>query len=665
MRFEPFNSVYERWDGSQDRPELPGEEIFDEIRDSLLYHGDVASALKDLLSEGIEDRNGIRTAGIREIVERLAAKRREILSRHDPNGVLGEISEALDAVVEIERDAIESQMGSLASKDDLASSQARDELRSKQIELSALGGDPNSRLRFLKNYRFVSPEADALFKELVQGTSQQLLDAFFNSMKRGLSSHDEQSLKRSREMLSDLNDLLAKFRAGQETDVEFRRFMEKWGDDFPPGIDSVERLIEFLSSQMTAASAMFNSLDPAQRRELMELSQRLLDDMDLSWEMSRLSENLTSLTGGGAPRYGFHGDEPFGLGEAPGIFSELGEISDMETFLRQVHSPFDLARLDLDRLQQMLGKDARDALERLSRAAASLEEAGYLSVGDGHMELTPKAMRQIGESALREIFSTLDRTRIGDHSLTRSGVGTDLEYDTKPYEFGDPFSLNINKSIRNALVRNGGGTPVRVLPEDFEIERTEQVTRTSTALLLDLSLSMPLRDNFLTAKKVAVALHSLITGKYPKDSLSIIGFSEVARRIEPWQLPEVSWDYVYGTNMEHALLLARENLRYQQGRKQVIMITDGEPTAHILPGGEVFFSYPSTPETIAATMKEVMRCTREGIVINSFVLDSTRQLRSFMDRLTAINKGRVFYTDPDDLGHFVLVDYLANRSAAL
>ena len=245
--------------------------------------------------------------------------------------------------------------------------------------------------------------------------------------------------------------------------------------------------------------------------------------------------------------------------------------------------------------------------------------------------------------------------------MIKKGIAN-LEYDTKAYEFGDSFNLNINKTIRNALLRTGAQVPVKVIPDDFEVEKTEKLARASTVLLLDLSLSMPLRDNFLTAKKVAMALHSLISTKYPKDFLSIIGFSEVARRIEPGALPEVSWDYVYGTNMEHAMLMAREILLFQDGHKQIIMITDGEPTAHIMADGEVFFSYPSSPETISATLKEVMRCTREDIRINTFVLDATQELRRFMEKFASINKGRVFYTDPDNLGKFVLVDFLANRS---
>ncbi len=664
MGYEPFNFIYERWDGTQDSSGLDGEELFDEIRDSLLYHGDVAAALKKLLSDGFRDRNGNRTSGLKDMVERLAERRREILSQHDPGGMLQEISDALEDIVQTEEKAIEVGIDELADRSDSAAQKAREDLNTKGLELATIGTDPVSRMQGLKAYEFVSPEAEKAFEDLLERISKQLLDSFFNSMKRGIESQgkDSTSMAQTREMLADLNSLLSNYREGKDVGTQFTDFMGKWGDNFPSGIESVEDLIDFMSAQMRAASAMFNSLSPQQRRELMELSQALLDDLDLGWQISQLSDNLAPFMGPGTPRYGFYGDQPMSLGDAPEVFSELGALSDLESFLRHVSSPDDLADVDLEELEKALGKDAREALERLAKVAAALTEEGLVSSDDSRLILTPKGLRRIGESALSELFSKGDDSRLGDHALAKSGTGNDLEYDTKAYEFGDSFNLNINKTIRNALLRTGAQVPVKVIPDDFEVEKTEKLARASTVLLLDLSLSMPLRDNFLTAKKVAMALHSLISTKYPKDFLSIIGFSEVARRIEPGALPEVSWDYVYGTNMEHAMLMAREILRFQDGHKQIIMITDGEPTAHIMADGEVFFSYPSSPETISATLKEVMRCTREDIRINTFVLDATQELRRFMEKFASINKGKVFYTDPDNLGKFVLVDFLANRS---
>src|SRR4029079_4482747 len=234
--------------------------------------------------------------------------------------------------------------------------------------------------------------------------------------------------------------------------------------------------------------------------------------------------------------------------------------------------------------------------EKLSELAQMLEEAGLIEQKEGRLELTPAGIRKIGKNALRELFSKLAQDKVGQHEMNRTGIGHERAYETKPYEFGDPFNLSIERTIRNAIARSGGGPPVRLSPDDFEVERTETLVRSSTVLMLDLSLSMPMRDNFLAAKKVAMALHSLISSQFPRDFLGIVGFSEVARELKPEQLPEVSWDFVYGTNMQHAFVLSRRMLARQTGTKQIIMITDGEPTAHIMSNGEVFFNYPPVRE---------------------------------------------------------------------
>jgi uncharacterized protein with von Willebrand factor type A (vWA) domain len=183
--------------------------------------------------------------------------------------------------------------------------------------------------------------------------------------------------------------------------------------------------------------------------------------------------------------------------------------------------------------------------------------------------------------------------------------------------------------------------------------------------MVDLSLSMPMRDNFLAAKKVAIALHTLISTKFPRDFLGLVGFSEVAREIKPQDLPEVSWDFVYGTNMQHGLMLARRMLAHRAGTKQIIMITDGEPTAHIIPDGAgsftVDFNYPPTAETVRVTLTEVVRCTRAGITINTFMLDANRSLQGFVEQMTKLNRGRAFFTTPETLGDYVLVDFLEHR----
>jgi uncharacterized protein with von Willebrand factor type A (vWA) domain len=312
-------------------------------------------------------------------------------------------------------------------------------------------------------------------------------------------------------------------------------------------------------------------------------------------------------------------------------------------------------------VRDLMGDDAADALDRLAQLTKMLEDQGLVQQKEGRLELTPKGLRSIGNNALRDLFSKLAKDTAGQHQLHRLGTGHERTYDTKPYEFGDPFQLDLHRTVRNALRRNGPGTPVRLSPDDFEIERTEHLTKSSTVLMLDLSMSMPMRDNFLPAKKVAMALHSLITSQFPRDYMGLVGFSETAYVLTPEQLPEVSWDFAYGTNMHHGFTLARQMLSRQTGTKQIIMITDGEPTAHIEPGGNVFFNYPPVQATVEATLREVMRCTREGIRINTFMLDANHGLKAFVEQLTAINRGRAFFTDNQTLGDYVLVDFIEHK----
>ncbi|MDQ4098857.1 MAG: hypothetical protein M3144_13450, partial [Actinomycetota bacterium] len=335
----------------------------------------------------------------------------------------------------------------------------------------------------------------------------------------------------------------------------------------------------------------------------------------------------------------------------------------LEGLLAGATSPGALAEVDPDVVRDLLGDEGARSLERLAELARMLEDAGLTERREGRLELTPRALRRIGQNALADVFARLSRDRLGRHPEDREGPGHERAHTSKPYEFGDPFNLDIERTIRNAVSRSGRGVPVRLDPADFEVGQTEASTRTSTVLLLDLSLSMPMRDNFLAAKKMAMALHALISARFPQDYLGIVGFSELARPLRPQDLPEVSWDFVYGTNMHHALLLARQLLTRQPGTRQVLMVTDGEPTAHLLPGGDVYFHYPPTAATLEATLAEVLRCTAEGIRINTFLLDATERLQAFVERLASINRGRVFLTTPDTLGSYVLVDFLEQKRA--
>ena len=491
------------------------------------------------------------------------------------------------------------------------------------------------------------------------------MQSYFNQMSGSLQDMDASQMQRMKDMFNELNQMLEMREQGQDTQPAFEQFMERFGDFFPDNPQTLDELLEQMAQQMAAMQQMLNSMTPEQRAQLQSLMDQLMEDMDLRWQMDRLAQNLQNAfpQAGWDRRYNFSGQDPLNFAEAAQLMNELGDIDQLENLLRRATNPGALADVDIDRARELLGDDGAKSLERLAELAKLLEEAGLIENKEGRMELTPRGLRKIGQNALSDLFSKLTKERMGRHQVDPSGVGHERAYETKPYEFGDPFNLHIEKTVRNALTRTGGGVPVRLAPDDFEIERTETLTRTSTVLMLDLSLSMPMRDNFLAAKKVAMALHSLISSQYPRDFLGIVGFSEVARELKAEQLPEVSWDFVYGTNMQHGFQISRRLLGRQTGTKQIIMITDGEPTAHIMSNGEVFFNYPPVRETVDATLAEVNKCTRDGIRINTFMLDATSYLRDFVEKLTRMNGGRAFFTTPENLGDYVLVDFIEHKRA--
>lgn len=657
---------YSRWDGTQVGFDFGADDVFGELTDELLQHGDVNQALRRLLQRGFTDRNDEHIAGMRELLERLRQRRQELLDNHDLGGAYEDIARRLRDVVDEERAGIDQlEQAARDSGDQRRQEVASEAATERRMHLDLLPPDLAGQVQSLQAYDWTSPQAQEHFEQLMDELRQEMLQSQFNQMSEAMSNVSPESLARTREMFDQLNQMLEAREAGQDTDRMFEEFMERYGDMFPGNPESLDELLQQMAAQMAAMSQLMASMSPEQRAQLQALSDALLEDMDLRWQVERLGANLR----GAFPQLGwdqsrgFQGGDPLGFAEAASMMNELGDLDALEHLLSQAANPGALADVDIERAEQLLGPDAARSLEQLARMTKQLQEAGLIDQREGRLELTPRGLRQIGRNALADLFSRLVKDRMGRHSVDRVGIGHERTYETKAYEWGDPFNLSIERTVRNAVSRSGSGTPVRLSPDDFEVERTETLTRTSTVLMVDLSLSMPMRDNFLAAKKTAMALHSLITTQYPRDYLGLVGFGELARELRPQDLPEVSWDYTYGTNMQHALVLARRLLAHQTGTKQVIMITDGEPTAHLLPGGEPFFSYPPAPETVQLTLEEVVRCTREHITINTFMLDATGYLRAFVEKMTQLNRGRAFFTTPETLGDYVLVDFLDQKRA--
>lgn len=653
---------YSRWDGTQTGFEFDAFDLLGEITDDLLYHGDLNAALRRMMQSGFNDKNGERLQGIREMLENLRRRRKDNLDRYDLGGVYDDIAQELRDVVESEFNALQYLLEQARNSGDQRRQDVVEQsVAEKQIELDMLPPDLAGQVRELQNYEFTSAEAEQRFGELLDRLRQQLMQQYVNQMAGAMQNLTPEDIARMKDMMSELNRMLEQREAGEEPD--FEGFMDRYGDFFPENPETLDELLEVMAQRMANMSAMLNSMTPEQRAQLQGLSQQLLEDMDLAFQADQLSRNLQAAfpNMGWDRQMQFRGQDPLGFAEAAAMMEELGDIDQLENLLRGATNPGALAEVDIDRARQLLGDDAAKSLDRMSELAKMLEDAGLIENKEGRFELTPRAIRSLGQNALNELFKKLSKDQMGQHQFNRSGIGHERNYDTKPYEFGDPFNLNIERTVRNAIQRQGGGTPVMLTPDDFEVERSEQLTRSSTVLMLDLSLSMPMRDNFLPAKKVAMALHSLITGQFPRDYMGIVGFSEVARELTAEQLPEVSWDFVYGTNMQHGFAIARKLLAKQSGTKQIIMITDGEPTAHIMENGEPFFNYPPVRETVDATLAEVMRCTREGIVINTFMLDANSYLQNFIERLTEMNRGRAFFTTPETLGDYVLVDFIEQK----
>ena len=656
--------TYSRWDGTQTGFEFDAEAAFDELTDELLYHGDVNAALRRMMQDGLQDRNGEQLQGLRELLERLRDERQQRLDAHDLGGVYDEIKAELDDIIDEERHAIENALNDAQrSGDQRRAENAHSAADERNMRLDLMPDDLAGKVRELDAYNFESAEARRRFEQLMERLREQLSQQMVDQMSGAMQDMTPQDMSRMKDMMAALNEMLEKHQRGE--DAGFEEFMEEYGDFFPENPENVEELLEQMARRMSAMQAMLNSMTPEQRAQLQQLSEQLMEDMDLQWQMQQLSGNLQQMFPqmNWEQSYDFEGQDPMGFTQAMQAMQDLGDLDQLENLLRNATNPGALAEADMDRVRDLMGDDAARSLERLAELTELLEQAGLIQQKEGRLELTPRGLRKIGANALRELFAKLTKDAIGQHETSSLGHGHERTYDTKPYEYGDPFQIDLNRTIRNALRRQGGGTPVLLEPDDFEIERTEHLTRSSTVLMLDLSLSMPMRDNFLPAKKVAMALHSLISSQFPRDYLGLVGFSETARVLTAEQLPEVSWDFVYGTNMHHGFTLARKLLARESGTKQIIMITDGEPTAHITPDGQPFFNYPPVRETVEATLREVVRCTKEGIRINTFGLGADGSLRAFIERMTEINRGRAFFTTPENLGDYVLVDFMEGKRA--
>ena len=533
----------------------------------------------------------------------------------------------------------------------------------KRNFLENLPGDLGGAVKELQNYEFLDPEAQHEFQELMEMLKKAMTDTFFKDLSDRVNNMSPEDMQRMKDMINDLNKMLSEKMSGGDPD--FQQFMDKYGDmfgDSPP--QNLEELVDQMQHQAAQMQSLMDSMPPGMREQLQDLLQDKIGDPGLRAGLSELAANLEFLQPMRDLRnqYPFRGDEELDLQAAMELMDKMQGMDELERQLERTQYGADINEIDEDRLKEILGEEANETLQQMKQLLEVLEEAGYIRKKGNGWELTPRGTRKIGQKALGEIYSELKKDSAGKHMTLEPGRGGERVDDTKIYEFGDPFHLHLQKTLMNGMYRDGPSVPARIQPEDFEVYRSELVTQTHTVMMVDLSWSMALRGSFQAAKKVAMALNNLISSQFSRDSLDIIGFSAYARALKPEQLPYVRWDEsVLGTNMHHAFMLAQKMLsKHTQGTRQIILISDGEPTAH-LENGRSYFAYPPSPITIRETLKEVKRATKKGIIINTFMLDRNYYLKEFVNQLAKINKGRVFYTTPDKLGEYILVDYVGQK----
>ncbi|MCH7522337.1 MAG: VWA domain-containing protein [Chloroflexi bacterium] len=688
-----FRFRYSEWDGSQEIGPLDPDDILAGLTDDLMNFGDLQHALRNLLQRGMRNPLGQRMQGLRDILQQLRQQRRQMLDRYNLDSVFEDIKKRLDEVIELEKGTLDSrlqkaerqlqggdsplqafeeavkpsQQEPTAEEQERLSQMLKDIVEKKKNTIDNLPEDVGGQVKELQNYEFMDPEAGTKFQELMEMLKKAMMDTFFKDIYNQIANMSPEEMARMKEMIRELNEMLSEKMAGGQPD--FQGFMDKYGDlfgDNPP--QSLEQLIEEMQQQASVMQALLDSLPPEMRQQLQDLLMDKVGDLDLQRQLQELSINLDILYPSRElqNQYPFRGDEELDLLQAMSLMDNLQDLDGLEKELERTQYGGDLEDIDEEKLRELLGEEAAETLKQLKEFLEILEEAGYIRRKGKAWELTPKGVRKIGEKALGEIYTQLKKSSFGKHALPERGTGGERADETKRYEFGDPFHLNLGETIMNAVLREGPQVPVRLNKDDFEVFRSETLTTTTTVMMLDLSWSMALRGSFQAAKRVALALQNLIRTQFPKDSLYILGFSAYARELRPDELPYVRWDEsVLGTNMHHAFMIAQKLLaRHKVGTRQIIMISDGEPTAH-LEHGRSYFAYPPSPITIRETLKEVRRCTQKGIVINTFMLDRNYYLKEFVNQIAKMNKGRVFYTTPEKLGQYLLVDYVSQKRKRL
>ena len=638
---------YGPYDGGPDplAPPFDLRVAIDRIGDDVLNGSSPRQALRELLRRGLGDRRGLD-----ELNRQLWQRRRDLQRDNRLDGTLQQVRELLDQALTAERNALQRQDSQDA--------------RFRELQLDALPTDAGGAVRELENYDWRSPDGRAAYEQIRDLLGREMLDQRFAGMKQALENATSQDVQAIREMLDDLNDLLQAHARLEDTTEQFGQFMAKHGHYFPENPRTTDELIDALAARSAAAQRMMNSLSAEQRAELAALTEQAFGDPRLAQSLSQLDAMLQQLRPGqdwdGSGR--FRGDNPMGMGEATRALEELGRLESLGEQLAQGYPGASLDDIDLDLLEEVLGEQARVDARALSELERELRAQGVLQrAADGSLQLSPKALRRLGQTALADVADRIGG-RTGERETRRSGAAGDASGATRPWEFGDTEPWSVPRTLLNAQVRRAGGDTRRLDVTDVEVIETERRVRAAVALCVDTSWSMVQEGRWVPMKRTALALHHLISTRFRGDDLALITFGRHAATVNLGELVGLEGAYVQGTNLHHALILAGNHLRrHPDATPVVLVVTDGEPTAHLERDGSPIFSYPPAPETVHATVGELDRLTGLRAAVTFFILGDNPRLAMFTDRLARRCGGRVVAPDLDGLGASVVADYLRHR----
>jgi uncharacterized protein with von Willebrand factor type A (vWA) domain len=726
---------YGPWRGGPDplAPPYDLRNALDALGEEVLSGGSLREALREMLRRGLPDEHSnLNRQGLDDLLARAARMRREAARRGRLDGAVARAAAQLDQALATERAALAETDG--------------DDARFAEARLDALPRSTAAAVQELADYRWTSPDAERIYREILDGLRRDVLDNQFRGLRDALSrmapgnrsgpqrrqgqgddggrgddgggngddgDKDRAAANRAlKDMLADLNHLLGKHARGEDTAEDFRQFMDSHGDLFGENPENVDELIDALARRAAAGQRLMASLTPQQREELQSLMSQALADADLAAELAALTDNLRTLRPDLTWERGerTRGENPLGYGEATGVLSELADLDDLIESLGQEHPGATLDDIDVETVERALGPAAARDVAELQRLERELERQGWLTRGADGLQLSAKALRRLGQTALRKVFEQLSTRGRGDHDERDAGAAGELTGASRAWEFGDEQPLDVVRTVGNAVRRQALPTPaghphgahgahgaivhdheqtgheqlwtpdspgapdspvimhdrartrVRLTVEDFEVAETERRASAAVALCVDLSYSMVAEGRWGPMKQTALALAHLVATKYPQDALQIVGFGRYANRLSVGDLAAVEPDYVQGTNLQHALRLAGRHLRrHPDGEPVVLVVTDGEPTAHLTETGGAVFSWPPTRDTVTATVAEVDGLTRFGAAINIFMLGEDPGLRRFVDAVARRNGGRVFTPTGDRLGRYVVAEYLRAR----